>query len=92
MPNTDTLTESSVPDSDLNDSETQDSSTTDSTENSPPQESQKASPLQDEMRAVYQYIQQQNPLPEMNFTYTANAREKITRSSLRQQKRKMAQQ
>lgn len=74
LPNTDTLTESSVPDSDLNDSETQDSSTTDSTENSPAQESQKASPLQDEMRAVYQYIQQQNPLPEMNFTYTANAR------------------
>ena len=74
LPNTDTLTESSVPDSDLNDSETQDSSTTDSTENSPPQESQKASPLQDEMRAVYQYIQQQNPLPDMNFTYTANAK------------------
>ena len=74
LPNTDTLTESSVPDSDLNDSETQDSSTTDSTENSPAQESQKASPLQDEMRAVYQYIQQQNPLPDMNFTYTANAK------------------
>lgn len=74
LPNTDTLTESSVPDSDPNDSETQDSSTTDSTENSPAQESQKASPLQDEMRAVYQYIQQQNPLPDMNFTYTANAR------------------
>ena len=49
-------------------------STTDSTENSPAQESQKASPLQDEMRAVYQYIQQQNPLPDMNFTYTANAK------------------
>lgn len=74
LPNTDTLTESSVPDSDPNDSETQDSSTTDSTENSPAQESQKASPLQDEMRAVYQYIQQQNPLPDMNFTYTANAK------------------
>ena len=74
LPNTDTLTESSVPDSDLNDSETQDSSTTDSTENSSSQESQKASPLQDEMRAVYQYIQQQNPLPDMNFTYTANAK------------------
>ena len=70
LPNTDTLTESSVPDSDLNDSETQDSSTTDSTENSPAQESQKASPLQDEMRAVYQH----NPLPDMNFTYTANAK------------------
>ena len=74
LPNTDTLTESSVPDSDPNDSETQDSSTTDSTENSPAQESQKASPLQDEMRAVYQYIQQQNPLPDMSFTYTANAK------------------
>lgn len=74
LPNTDTLTESSVPDSDPNDSETQDSSTTDSTENSPAQESQKASPLQDKMRAVYQYIQQQNPLPDMNFTYTANAK------------------
>lgn len=74
LPNTDTLTESSEPDSDLNGSETQDSSTTDSTENSPAQESQKASPLQDEMRAVYQYIQQQNPLPDMNFTYTANAK------------------
>lgn len=74
LPNTDTLTESSVPDSDPNDSETQDSSTTDSTENSPAQESQNTSPLQDEMRAVYQYIQQQNPLPDMNFTYTANAK------------------
>ena len=38
LPNTDTLTESSVPDSDPNDSETQDSSTTDSTENSPAQD------------------------------------------------------
>lgn len=74
LPNTDTLTESSVPDSDPNDSETQDSSISDSSENSPAQESQKASPLQDEMRAVYQYIQQQNPLPDMNFTYTANAK------------------
>ena len=74
LPNTDTLTESSEPDSDLNGSETQDSSTTDSTENSPAQESQKASPLQDEMRAVYQYIQQKNMLPDMNFTYTANAK------------------
>lgn len=74
LPNTDTLTESSEPDSDLNGSETQDSNTTDSTENSPAQESQKASPLQDEMRAVYQYIQQKNMFPDMNFTYTANAK------------------
>ena len=26
------------------------------------------------MRAVYQYIQQQNTLSDMNFTYTANAK------------------
>lgn len=74
LPDTDTLPESSVPDSDLNDSETQDNNPADSSENSPAQESQTTSSLQDEMRAVYQYIQQQNTLSDMNFTYTANAK------------------
>lgn len=74
LPDPDTLPESSLPDSDPNDSETQDSSIADSSENSSAQEPQKTSPLQDEMRAVYQYIQQQDTLPDMNFTYTANAK------------------
>ena len=74
FPDTNTLSESSIPDSERNDSEIQNSSTVDSSEDSLTQESQTISRLQDEMRAVYQYIQQQNPLPDMNFTYTANAK------------------
>ena len=69
LPNTDTQTQPSVPDS-----ETQDTHTADSSENTPAQESQTTSPPPDEMRAVYQYIRQQNTLPDMNVTYTANAK------------------
>ena len=74
FPDTNTLSESSIPDSERNDSEIQNSSTVDSSEDSLTQESQTISRLQDEMRAVYQYIQQQNTLSDMNFTYTANAK------------------
>lgn len=69
LPNTDTQTQPSV-----QDSETQDTHTADSSENTPAQESQTTSPLPAEMRAVYQYIKQQNTLPNMNVTYTANAK------------------
>ncbi len=73
LPDTDSQNKPSVPDSNQNASEMQDNSA-DSTENSSAQNTQTTSLLQNEMLAVYQYIQQQNILSDMNFTYTANAK------------------
>lgn len=74
LPNTDTQTASSRPDSARTGSEIPDNRTDDSTENSPAQESQTTLPVPNEMRAVYQYIKQQNTLPSMDLIYTANAK------------------